>query len=67
MEYLLNTNICIYLFKEKPVEVLNRFQGLQLGIVGISTISLSELQFGIMKSANPEKNQEALDRFLIPH
>ena len=49
MEYLLDTNICIYLIKEKPAEVLRRFQSLPLGSVGISTITLSELQFGVMK------------------
>lgn len=39
---------------------------MQIGSIGISTITLSELQYGIMKSSNPEKNQEALDKFLTP-
>lgn len=66
MEYLLDTNICIYIIKQKPIEVLTRFQGLPPGSIGISSITLSELQFGIGKSSNPNKNQDALDRFLIP-
>jgi len=37
-----------------------------MGSIGISTITLAELQFGIMKSSNPQKNQEALDKFLTP-
>ena len=31
-----------------------------------SSITLAELYYGIMKSSNPKKNQEALDKFLIP-
>ena len=34
--------------------------------IGISTITLSELQYGIEKSKFPEKNQMALLEFLIP-
>jgi len=35
-------------------------------MVGISTITLAELQYGVMKSASPKKNQMALERFAIP-
>ncbi|WP_192821745.1 type II toxin-antitoxin system VapC family toxin [Rufibacter sp. LB8] len=66
MEYLLDTNICIYIIKKKPVMVLGRFRGLELGSVGISTITLAELEYGIRKSANPLKNKEALNQFLVP-
>ena len=34
--------------------------------VCISTITLAELQYGVRKSAQPEKNQLALSQFLIP-
>ena len=37
-----------------------------LGSVGISSITLAELQYGIKKSAQPDKNQTALDQFLLP-
>jgi len=66
MEYLLDTNICIYIIKKRPANVFVRFKDLSVGSVGISSITLAELQFGVMKSSNPEKNQEALDRFLTP-
>ena len=66
MEYLLDTNICIYIIKKKPIEVLERFQTLALGDIGISTITLAELQYGVAKSTHPEKNQQALQQFLIP-
>jgi len=64
--YLLDTNICIYIIKKKPIEVIKRFQKLPPGQVAISAITLSELQFGIEKSNFPEKNRDALEKFLIP-
>jgi len=66
MEYLLDTNICIYIIKRKPEIVLEKFKELALGSVGISTITLAELEYGIRKSGNPSKNLEALNQFLVP-
>ncbi|MGB3849874.1 MAG: type II toxin-antitoxin system VapC family toxin [Tunicatimonas sp.] len=66
MEYILDTNICIYIIKKKPVSVFERFRGLPLGSVGISVITLAELQYGVKKSAQREKNESALNQFLIP-
>ena len=66
MDYLLDTNICIYIIKKRPDKVLQQFEGLSLGSVAISSITLAELYYGIMKNSNPEKNQEALDKFLTP-
>jgi tRNA(fMet)-specific endonuclease VapC len=66
MYYLLDTNICIYIIKKRPAKVLERFNSLSIGDVAISSITLAELHYGIMKSSNPKKNQEALDKFLTP-
>ena len=37
-----------------------------IGLVGISTITYSELLFGVANSSNPNGNREALDTFLKP-
>ncbi len=66
MKYLLDTNICIYIIKEKPPTVIGRFKELSIGDIGISTITLAELQYGIEKSVNQERNREALRRFITP-
>ena len=66
MDYLLDTNICIYIIKKQPEKVLEKFNTLSLGDVAISSITLAELHYGIMKSSNPKKNREALDKFLTP-
>ena len=65
-EYILDTNICIYIIKKKPERVFNRFKELTPGNVGISSITLAEMQYGIDKSSKPAQNQEALDQFLLP-
>jgi tRNA(fMet)-specific endonuclease VapC len=66
MKLLLDTNICIYIIKQQPVVVLKHFLEYQVGDIGISSITLSELRFGVAKSTNSEKNAEALDEFIIP-
>jgi len=66
MRYMLDTNICIALIKRKPPKALRRFDRLSAGDVGISTITLAELRYGIAKSQHVEKNRQALEEFLLP-
>ena len=65
MKYLLDTNICIYLINERPKKVLTHFKRHSLGDIGISSITASELAFGVAKSAS-SKNSAALEAFLLP-
>ena len=64
--YMLDTNTCIYIIKRKPVEVINRFRQLKIAQVCISSITLSELEYGVMKSSKPEQNHLALAQFVAP-
>ena len=41
-------------------------QAKAVGDVGISSITLAELRFGVSKSARRQQNQAALDQFLLP-
>ena len=66
MKLLLDTNICIYIIKQRPAAVLKRFLEFQVGDIGISSITLSELHYGVAKSAHREKNARALDEFVTP-
>jgi tRNA(fMet)-specific endonuclease VapC len=66
MRYLLDTNICIYVIRRRPPQVLARFQRCAVGDIGLSTVTLAELQYGVAKSAFPERNQEALAAFTLP-
>jgi len=66
MKYMLDTNICIYLIKQNPAKVLKHFKSQAIGDIGISSITLAELRYGVSKSRHVEKNQEALDEFILP-
>jgi len=66
MKFLLDTNICIYIIKRKPSQVLKKFRTFKINDLGISSITLAELAFGVQLSHYPEKNQEALNEFLSP-
>ena len=66
MRLMLDTNICIYIIKQKPPEVLVRFNSYEVGDIAVSSITVAELQFGVRKSQQPERNQKALDQFLLP-
>lgn len=66
MTYMLDTNICIYVMKNKPERVLERFRKeLDSGIC-ISSITLAELEYGMKHSSNPVKNEQSLLKFLLP-
>jgi len=66
MRYLLDTNICIYLIKRHPPEVLDRFRRHSPQDVAISTITLFELQYGVEKSQYRQRSENALTKFLLP-
>ena len=66
MKVMLDTNICIAIIKRKPPQVLKRFTAYKVGEIGISSVTLAELEFGVAKSQHREKNQAALDEFILP-
>ena len=66
MRVMLDTNICIYLIKQRPRSLLDRFRLFPVGDIGISVITLAELEYGVSKSSRPKQNREALGQFLPP-
>jgi len=66
MYYLLDTNICIYHIKKRPLGVLERFREHLPQDVGISTITLFELQYGVEKSQYRQRSEDALAKFMLP-
>ena len=64
MMYMLDTNICIYAIKNKPETVFEKLKkNLENGLC-ISAMTLAELEYGVKRSAYPEKNEAALMQFL---
>jgi len=66
ISYMLDTNICIYIIKQKPIDVITRFRQLPISSIAISSITLSELEYGVMKSSKSDQNQIALSQFVAP-
>lgn len=55
-----------YLIREHPPSVIERFSSHAVGAIGISVITLAELEYGVSKSSRPARNREALDQFISP-
>ena len=66
MKYMLDTDICIYLIKQKSPIVVKHFKAHVVGDIGISSVTLAELRYGVAKSRHIEKNLQALDEFILP-
>lgn len=66
IHYMLDTDICIYIIRRKPADVIKRLMKSRISQIGISSITLSELEYGVEKSSNQEQNQIALAQFLAP-
>ncbi len=66
MKYLIDTNICIYMMNKRPAEIIRKFKQFELGEIGISIITVSELQYGVAKSTYRKKNEVRLEEFLAP-
>jgi tRNA(fMet)-specific endonuclease VapC len=66
MKVMLDTNICIAIIKRKPAPVFRRLNAYRVGEVGISWVTLGELEYGVAKSEHVEQNQAALDEFVMP-
>jgi tRNA(fMet)-specific endonuclease VapC len=66
MKLMLDTNICIYLIKHQPPSVLERFLSHPVDDIGISSVTVAELEYGASKSRHPTKNRIALDQFISP-
>ncbi len=62
--YLLDTNICIYIINKKPLKVIEQIKRLQPHQIKLSSISLGELEYGVSKSRDRERNRTALIHFV---
>jgi tRNA(fMet)-specific endonuclease VapC len=61
--YLLDSNICIYIINKKPKQVVEHIKNLLPPQIKLSAISIGELEYGVSKSRDREKNRMALLHF----
>jgi tRNA(fMet)-specific endonuclease VapC len=62
LRYMLDTNLCIRVLRDRPTCVRERFNENSDGLC-ISTVVLTELLHGAAKSARPHENRRAVDDF----
>ncbi len=65
---MLDTDYCIDLIRNKAFRdrSLPWIRAHEAGELGISVITLAELEYGVRKSSSQERNKRALDKFLLP-
>lgn len=68
LAFLLDTNICIYIAKQRPASVEERFSRLAAGSVCMSIVTYGELRYGAEKSIRSKEALSALQQLatLIP-
>jgi tRNA(fMet)-specific endonuclease VapC len=63
--FMLDTNICIYAIKHRPQAVVAALRQNESAGLGVSSITVAELEFGVAKSGSV-RNVAALRQFLEP-
>ncbi|EYB67263.1 hypothetical protein DEIPH_ctg046orf0069 [Deinococcus phoenicis] len=64
--YLLDTNICIFTMNRRPEQVGRRMQEVTSAghRLGISSVTLHELWYGVRRSGRPDQNAARLSAFV---
>jgi tRNA(fMet)-specific endonuclease VapC len=63
---MLDTNTCVDLIRLRNDRVLRRMQRFRPDDLCVSSVTLSELEYGAAKSADPQRNRLALAEFMTP-
>ncbi len=61
---MLDTNMCIYLMKNQPAQVADRFAQCYVGEVVMSAITFAELSYGASVSADPKRETKNLSSLI---
>jgi tRNA(fMet)-specific endonuclease VapC len=51
---------------KRPIRIIQKFKQFNVGEIGVSTITVSELQYGVAKSKNHRLNEQRVEEFLSP-
>ncbi len=64
--YLLDTNICVQIIRQRAPQALAQLTSRAITEVWVSSLTVAELHYGVAKSRQPGQNQQALEQFLLP-
>ena len=65
IKFMLDTDICSYIMKEKPIQVLERFDTHKMEQFCISIITYAEFKYGVFRSPNPKKHHRLVKHFIL--
>jgi tRNA(fMet)-specific endonuclease VapC len=66
IRFMLDTNVCVELLRGRAPALFQRLRRYEPDDVGLSSITLAELQYGVAKSARPDHNATLLAQFCAP-
>ena len=66
MKTMLDTDTCITLIRQRSPRLLEKVVSFLPGEIGLSSITVAELYYGVEHSLYREKNRAALMQFLLP-
>ncbi len=61
--YMLDTDMCSYIIKERPVSVLQHFQELNMEDICVSIVTYAELMYGVERSSSKRINHSVIKDF----
>lgn len=62
--YMLDTDICSYILKERPISPLEKFSTIRTSWMTVSIITVAELLYGVTSSPNKKIDIIVIDKFL---
>jgi tRNA(fMet)-specific endonuclease VapC len=62
--YMLDTNICIFIIKKRPLPIFEKLEKISGEQVCLSVVTFAELVYGVERSSSKKLNQEVLDDFI---
>lgn len=64
IHYMLDTDICSYIIRERPIAVFEHFETLKMDQLCISVITYAELIYGVEHSSSKKINRSIVDQFV---
>ncbi len=64
IQYMLDTDICSYIIREKPLKVFERFEALDMDQLFISVVTYAELIYGVEHSSSKKMNRSIVEDFV---
>lgn len=62
--YMLDTDICSYIIRNRPLSVLAKFKQINTSDLGISVITQAELLYGVERSSSQKTNHDIVENFI---